>query len=148
MRRFLRYLRILSTVFCGIACVLLCVFWVWSYQRWHTIVQVRQLNSLGCTSSWGNIAFFKLDNIFDDEPGSRLVFGSTVTTDLKPFPSTWGFKWDANYFVLPYWFLVATITALSTIPWIHWSNRFGLRTLLIATTLVAVVLALIVWLSR
>jgi hypothetical protein len=33
-------------------------------------------------------------------------------------------------------------------PWVYWSKRFSLRTLLIATTLVAVVLGLVVWAAR
>ena len=39
----------------------------------------------------------------------------------------------------PYWFwllMPTTIAAISWLPW--WSNRFSLRTLLIATTLIAV----------
>jgi hypothetical protein len=42
--------------------------------------------------------------------------------------------------VLPYWFLLCIAIAMATVPWIRWSKRFGLRTLLIATTLVAVAL--------
>jgi hypothetical protein len=48
---------------------------------------------------------------------------------------------------VPYWVVVcvaATLTIAPWIPWIPWSNRFSLRTLLIATTLVAVVLGLVV----
>ena len=47
---------------------------------------------------------------------------------------------------VPYWWLVWPTSLLVMLPWIHW--RFSLRTLLIATTLVAVVLGLIVWLWR
>jgi hypothetical protein len=48
---------------------------------------------------------------------------------------------------------VQNISALSRLigallPWIDWPHRFSLRTLLIATTLVAVVLGTIVWLSH
>lgn len=43
---------------------------------------------------------------------------------------------------LPHWFLVVVSATTAAIPWIHWSNRFSLRTLLIATTLLAVVLGL------
>jgi hypothetical protein len=45
---------------------------------------------------------------------------------------------------LPYWCLILISVAFAAVPWIHW--RFSLRTLLIATTLVAVVLGLVVWL--
>ena len=44
--------------------------------------------------------------------------------------------------IIPYWPLVLMMCAIIPVPWL----RFSLRTLLIATTLVAVVLGLIVWL--
>ena len=37
------------------------------------------------------------------------------------------------------------ICLLAALPWPRWPKRFSLRTLLIATTLVAVVLGLVVW---
>jgi hypothetical protein len=40
------------------------------------------------------------------------------------------------------------IAAIPWIPWIRWSCRFSLRTLLIAMTLVAVALGLIMWTAR
>ena len=48
---------------------------------------------------------------------------------------------------LPYYFLTILAVGLTVAPWSRiFSLRFSLRTLLIATTLVAVVLGLIVWL--
>jgi hypothetical protein len=47
---------------------------------------------------------------------------------------------------LPHWMLVVTFTAFGVAPWIRW--QFSLRTMLIATTLVAVGLGLIVWMTR
>jgi hypothetical protein len=50
-------------------------------------------------------------------------------------------------FVVPHWFVILLISMLAAVSWLPiWSNRFTLRTLLIATTLVAVALGLIVWL--
>ena len=49
---------------------------------------------------------------------------------------------------VPISFIALVVGTCAAIPWIGWSNRFSLRTLLIATTLVAVVLGAIVWLSR
>jgi hypothetical protein len=44
--------------------------------------------------------------------------------------------------VVPQWFIVVLSAVLATAPWMRRVNlRFGLRTLLIATTLIAVVLA-------
>ncbi len=49
---------------------------------------------------------------------------------------------------IPDWVLVGSTSLIGVLPWIPWSNRFSLRTLLIATTMIAVVLGLIVWLWR
>jgi hypothetical protein len=46
------------------------------------------------------------------------------------------------------WFVVILVAAAGVLPSLHWSKRFTLRTLLIATTLVAVVLGLIVYVTR
>jgi hypothetical protein len=47
--------------------------------------------------------------------------------------------------ILPDWFLIIIFAALSAAAWLGWSNRFSLRTLLITTTLIAVLLGLVVW---
>lgn len=48
------------------------------------------------------------------------------------------------YIRIPDWFLVSLFAFIAAAPWFHWSKRFSLRTLLIAMTLVAVALGLIV----
>jgi hypothetical protein len=58
------------------------------------------------------------------------------------------FKTSLVVIVLPHWFLVLMTTVFTTIPWIHWPERFTVRTLLVAMTLVAAVLGTIVALSR
>ena len=47
---------------------------------------------------------------------------------------------------VPYWSLVSLSAVFAYLPWLHW--RFSLRTLLIATTLVAVLLGAIVYAIR
>ena len=66
----------------------------------------------------------------------------------KDEDGTLGFFYDGMHVGLPYWFLAFVPATIATIPWFRWSKRFSLRTLLIATTLIAVVLGIIVWLSR
>jgi hypothetical protein len=50
--------------------------------------------------------------------------------------------------IVPHGLGAMVFAMLATAPWIRWSSRFSLRTLLIATTLVALVLGLIVWAAR
>ena len=54
-----------------------------------------------------------------------------------------GFRFLGDSACLPLWPIVALTATLAPAPWPRW--RFSLRTLLIATTLVAVVLGVIVW---
>jgi hypothetical protein len=56
-------------------------------------------------------------------------------------------RYTSKYYfsvVIPHWFVLIVLATCATLPWVRW--RFSLRTLLIATTLVPVVLGLIVWL--
>ena len=152
--RFYRGLRIAWTVVFGILCVLLIALWVWSY-LWGGSFELdtgsrRYLISLidgegevavtGSTSkyaSW-NYACFRLDEPNREYHRNRIhdntVFG--LGFEFHPDPDL------NNYNVLaPMWLLSATIFACTIVPWIDWCQRFSLRTLLIATTLVAILLA-------
>jgi hypothetical protein len=59
-------------------------------------------------------------------------------------------KWSTGRFFIcvPHWFVLGLCLAMATVPWLPWSNRFSIRTLLIVMTLIAVGLAAIVVLSR
>ncbi len=86
--------------------------------------------------------------------------GSQLLLDIElPSPSRsvremrvvdiYGFSWQGTWsdilITIPFWFLAALSAVFASIPWVHWSRRFSLRTLLVAMTLVAVVLALVVY---
>jgi hypothetical protein len=74
-------------------------------------------------------------------------------TRVSP-PPVWGFGAATSggiisLLFLPYWpvvLLASTLAVLGVLPWLRW--RFSLRTLLIATTLVALVLGAIVYAVR
>jgi len=53
-------------------------------------------------------------------------------------PGISDFRWQAGYVRAPFWFITLAVAAVACVPWISWSKRFGLRTLLIATALIAV----------
>jgi glucan phosphoethanolaminetransferase (alkaline phosphatase superfamily) len=150
MSRTLRYLRILWTIFCGIACVLLIVLWVRSYWRADGFIRFSNGGGmLGIESASGIL------HPFFNEP--RRVGGNWEWVNERFDGEQKNFKHhifefdDSEYptelhLYVAHWLCALSFAVLSAIPWIPWSKRFTLRTLLTATTLVAVVLGLIVWL--
>ena len=68
------------------------------------------------------------------------------TQTYRTKPSSWQCYTDGGRSILvPFWVLGLPIAGMAIAPWRSWSGRFSLRTLLIATTLVAVVLGLAAW---
>jgi hypothetical protein len=65
---------------------------------------------------------------------------------VPPTASVW--KANRKEVYMPYWSITLILFGVGAAPWIRWSKRFSLRTLLIATTLVAVVLGLVVYVAR
>jgi hypothetical protein len=78
-----------------------------------------------------------------------LYLEDETTTHITGFGFSWAFS-SGEYLAVgvPYWFAMIWSLALATASWICWSKRFSLRTLLIATSLIAVALGLIVWSLR
>jgi hypothetical protein len=58
------------------------------------------------------------------------------------------YKFGQTVVYVPHWFLVLVSAMLATAPWIRWSKQFSLRTSLIAMTLFAVALGLVVAVFR
>ena len=142
MQKFLPYLRIAFSATCLIACVLLIVLWVRSYwyedSVWYTD---RNIVVSGVLSIPGSIVFQHLQMSGTDKHGWNFK------TKRVPTQIVSGWKWEHDpghlSVPVPTWFLCGLVISFGVIPWLRW--RFSLRTLLIATTLVAVVLGLIVW---
>jgi hypothetical protein len=158
----LHYLRIAVTALSLTACVLLIALWVRSY-RWVDMVSGPRLGSrivaVGSTpgvfcftsfsthnwwmSPWDKRSFDAVNwwKIMVADGTQSLMWGKAYTSRM------WGkFEYDiapATIYI-PYWFGVLISASVATITSIPWSKRFSLRTLLIATTLVAVGLAIIV----
>jgi hypothetical protein len=148
----LRYMRIAFSATCVIACVLLIALWVRSY----FVEDVLALNVSGqhwqIGTSRGGLGMHASMRTKILQPRWGYAFAS-----LSPYvgsDSNWAFKhWtdmSGSYVTVgfPDLFVLVIAATLATIPWIRWSSRFSLRTLLIATTLVAVVLGLIVAVLR
>ena len=144
----LRPLRIAVSVVSGICCVLMIVLWVRSYWR-------RDLISGHTTNRW-----FVIESV----SGHVALMSQN---DASGISTTWRFdSWGPHtrrfgvrindHLVVRYWSLAFSFAVLAVTPWLsallanasqaRW--RFSLRTLLIATTLVAAVLGLIVYMMR
>jgi hypothetical protein len=168
MSRWLRYVRIGWSATCAIACVLLVVLWVRSYW-WCDSTSAPMLGrSLSAISVKQHIIFSsinaqRLTNLRRLGWNSHWSFNSSKTASdysgktqsevikqigLPPFP---GFEYrpligGGFRAVLPHWFFVLIFLLLGIATWFPW--RFSLRTLLIATTLVAITLGIIIATTR
>jgi hypothetical protein len=154
--RILRLLRIAFSALCGIVCLLLAVLWVRSLSaldswqshavgKWSLHIQSahgkaivfavpdsERLSELGL-SRFSNVPFTHIN------PGnelSRPIAGSQAVTAY--------FNQGKRICIIPFSIVLLLVVGLSAIPWAPWRLKFSLRTLLIATTLVAVVLGLVV----
>jgi hypothetical protein len=148
-----RNLRIAWSVVWGVAAVLLVVLWVRSYW-WADLLGYRIGQTYVAAGSGRGIAFFRWTTFqpsvtVGNKVGWELSEGPTGTIDSSLKPLEWSL--DTNpaaafgFFIsVPCWFCVACSAALSFVALNRY--RFSLRTLLIATTLVAIMLGLIVWL--
>ena len=148
MAKFLRYMRIAFSATCVIVAVLLCALWVRSYW-WvsQDVCRITENRFVGYgiqpgvfgigTSTDGDIPLWTPTDQFLEDAAS---YGES-------YSRIWGFfQFKTEAFIAPFWCLVLLTIALSALPWLRY--RFSLRTLLIATTLVALVLGLVVWAVR
>src|SRR3954447_8356310 len=132
-------LRIACSAFCSLACVLLIVLWVRSYRCWDDELSYVTSNNRGyyLDSLRGGLSICAAPHNPADagvwrqytawaDPGFFGFDAFTTTTSIS--------------FRAPYWFLVTVSAAIVALPWIP--CRFSLRTLLIATTLLAALLGL------
>jgi hypothetical protein len=156
--RLLRWVRIAVSALCLTACMPLVALWVRSYwyedlvrgpfsksNSWYSRSEAGWL-TLGlsratkATSHWSLIS----QNIEERHRAelAHIAEGGTVTR----WPPRFGFRrqFRAYYLYLPHWFVLLMIATFAVLPWIGWSKRFSLRTLLIATMLVAVGLGIVV----
>src|SRR6476660_3466826 len=147
-----RKLRIAWSLFWGLACVLLIVLWVRSYRIWDRCYWPGKTTGVQLNSDAGHVVLcvgphVPSSHIVSFFAESRPTFDESKTfykdVVLGFFFSRTQSDWRLD---VPYWFIVLLSMLLPVTPWLRQFNwRFSTRTLLIATTLVAVVLGLIVW---
>ena len=147
-----RKLRIAWSVGWGLLAVLLCVLWVRSYYWADVLAGSRSKSIFFMTGvERGTVGFVLQSNLLapfranewqvrgkrpngTDSPGGVLGFYFVTTPQ------------NVRILHFPIWLPVVVAVTFAVVPWLPW--RFSLRTLLIATTLVAVALGLIVYAVR
>jgi hypothetical protein len=140
--KLIRSLRIGWSALFGLLAVLLCVLWVRSYWRHDTLhgwKSNKVVFSIG--SEIGVIGF-----MWDQRPArytwrARLADGGDIPLFSNSRTTT-----GETMMNFPIWLPIILLCSIGAVPWLPY--RFSLRTLLVATTLVAVVLGLIVWAAR
>jgi hypothetical protein len=149
-----RKLRIVWSVWWGVACLMLVALWVRSYWCDDVIYYFRNHHVVGVESAWGNVLPFR---IYED--GRAFRWHAYSASSSKMFLQQLNLSQYAGLSMplrpfklhnavshitvpVPHWFIASILAALAGTPWLWW--RFSLRTLLIAMTVVAVVLGLIV----
>ena len=129
---------------CTLLCFTLCALWIRSYWRLDVIVWNGNSSSTTVRADAGLVTI------------SQSNFGGTLSGDdrweLIVDNASWGMQfrqfdwaWDTNLILIrvPIWVAALAAAILARAPWIRWSRRFRLRALLIATTLIALVLGII-----
>ena len=135
-----RKLRIAWSVFWSVAAVLLIVLWVRSYSTIDCLSKSMSGQEIGLISINGRIT---LASWYGATPDRAI---SLSHAPVSHYAGYIGFVLKQASFktTLAHPISLMAVCLLAALPWPRRSNRFSLRTLLIATTLVAVVLGLIV----
>jgi hypothetical protein len=160
-----RKLRIAWSVFLGLACVLVIVLWVRSQSLYDAISWRSGKGAYySVMSQYGHLTIVNGYNPNDYYAGTRFEIGHKALNPFVDSPAQptlsgiLGLRWYSSHgvralreliFAVPHWFASILLAASCAAPWLRWlPSRFSLRTLLIATTLVAVGLGLIVAVLR
>ena len=157
-RRWFRNLRIAVSVFFSVLAVVLLLLWVRSYIANEIVSRISpagRLTTFGLNrgSAYYYTTRHKLTPPTTSRPNrTGMIWRSHGWRyhGKEPASSSVGAKWEVSgetaHIVLPLWLFVSFAAIGVYLPWS--GSRYSLRTLLIATTLVAVVLGLVCYAVR
>jgi hypothetical protein len=149
----IRRIRLAVSLFFGLLTVALCLLWMCG--EWQCeLVEARtgaKWPVLGSSGRTEIFCFLPLDSNWLADSEWRIAIGKSFP-DYGATPPKLGFSytWDVAgvYTSLPYALPVFFCAAVTAAVWRPRLLRFSVRTLLIATTLVAVVLGLVCYYAR
>ena len=158
----LKYLRIAVTALSFTACVLLVVLWVRSYYFRDATILDSSKGWLHFVSMHGRVSCSQgIQPTGMDWSGRPLLLrrftepntSARLPKDMRPpFAASLRFDWkqhtDGVEIVVPYWSLVLVCIGITATVGFGRGLQFSLRTLLIATTLIAVGLGTVIYLAR
>jgi hypothetical protein len=141
-----RRFRLGVSVFFAVLTVLLCGLWVQSYWLHNFAIRIYKNDVVDIGSNSGSLYVAQYRTLPPDEAWRHPVW-CFQSTPADPNRNIWYRSADSKSVGLPYW-CVTPLFALATFAAIRWNAwRFSLRTLFIATTLIAMLLGLIMWLA-
>jgi hypothetical protein len=150
----LRRLRIAASMFFAAVAMALCVLCVRSYDRREGFMAFPFGYHVKASSLAGRLRFAVSlqSSEFNGWTSHSVRADSPENFGWVQHPSrTLGFEGGSSDWLtigVPYWFVVMMSATAAAWFWPNWSRHFSLRTLVIATTLVAVLLGLGVCLVR
>ena len=156
-----RNLRIVFSAACGIVCVLFVVLWIRSYSALESWTGW----SLHIQSAHGKLIVFAVPDsqkykalLRKQDPGyngySNVPFNQFKPSTELSVAIAGSQAFFARYYdvkricIIPFWAAVLVLAVLPVASWTKWKWRFSLRTLLIATTVIAVVMGAAVYTMR
>lgn len=139
----IRRIRIAVSVFFGVLCVTLLGLSARSY-RIHEIVSKVDSNGMLTTFGSGQGRLYYIRQHRPEWPVHDWRYGAASSIAIG-IGDLWPTRLSNHFWMFPIWPVAFLSAASAYAPW--GSLQFSLRTLLITTTLIAVVLGLGVWLA-
>jgi hypothetical protein len=152
-----RKLRIAWTAFFSVVAILLCALLVRSYWRSDSFEEYRgagmyrSADRINLYSTCGSLGLFRWTFSEDINVGDWAYESDEVEADdIEIHLNHFVWQQDGNLLTvrLPIWSIIAACIFVAVLPWFSsLPRRYSLRTLLVATALIAVALGTIVWLT-
>jgi hypothetical protein len=134
----LRRLKIAVSAASVLACLLLLVLAV----RSHRLPVACEWNGWRKITVWSGFGQIQVTAFNHTNPNEPLYRGWHSSTFMPGGFRPWYFQWVDHeiYIGFPERFPIVVLILLAALPWVHW--RYSLRSVFIAITIVAVLLAL------